>query len=111
MRTYFCLPEFKFWGRLRRIEHKLDRLFELVQYLENTMADNDSVILSKLNALAAQVAQHTTDEGNKLAAAVAAARAAQQKEDKAAADAEMAAALTKIDEISRGLVEFSPSGN
>jgi cysteinyl-tRNA synthetase len=91
-------------GALRRIERS-------IQHMEKTMADNNSMILSKLNALAAQVAQHTTDEGNKLAAAVAAARAAQQQEDKAAADAEMAAALAKIEEISRGLVEFSPSGN
>ncbi len=75
------------------------------------MADQNSKILARLEALQAQVTEHTTNEGNKLAEAVAAARAAQQKEDKAASDAELADALAKIDEISKGLIEFSPSQN
>jgi hypothetical protein len=70
-----------------------------------------SDILAKLDALKAQADAYTTEQGNKLAAAVAAARKAQQAEDAESAKAEMTAALAKIDEISKGLVEFSPSSN
>lgn len=75
------------------------------------MAESNSKILARLEALQAQVAEHTTNEGNKLAEAVAAARKAQQAEDQESARAELEAALAKIDEISRGLVAFDPSGN
>lgn len=70
-----------------------------------------SDILDKLNALKAQADAYTTEQGNKLAAAVAAARKAQQAEDTESAKAEMAAALATIDEIGKGLVTFSPSAN
>jgi hypothetical protein len=98
-------------GRIQRMERHLSLILILLDRMEKTMSDTKSELLAKLEALQAQVAEHTTNEGNKLAEAVAAARAAQQQEDKAASDAELSAALAKIDEISKGLIEFSPSGN
>ena len=92
------------------IEFKLDVLLQFMTQLEKTMSDNQSAILAKLDALKAQAETYTTDQGNRLAEAVAAARAAQAKDDKAASDAEMAEALAKIEEIGKGLVTFSPSG-
>jgi hypothetical protein len=98
-------------GRSRRVEQKLDALLDLNRRMETTMADNDSALLAKLNDLEAKVNAYTTDQGNKIAAAVAAARAAQKQEDQASAAAEMEAALAKIDDIGKGLVTFTPSGN
>lgn len=98
-------------GRSRRMEHQLYRVSDQLTRMEKIMSDTKSALLAKLEALEAQVNQYTTDRGNELAAAVAAARAAQQKEDKAASDAELADALAKIDEIGKGLVTFTPSGN
>jgi predicted nucleic acid-binding Zn-ribbon protein len=94
-------------GRSRRMEHELYRQSDQLTRMEKTMSD----LLAKLEALKAQVNDYTTNQGNRLAEAVAAARAAQQKEDKAASDAELADALSKIDEIGKGLVTFTPSGN
>ena len=93
--------------RSRLMDRKIDRLLTLTLRQEKTMSD----ILDRLEALKTQVAEHTTAEGNKLAEAVAAARKAQQAEDQESARAELEAALAKIDEISKGLIEFSPSGN
>ena len=99
----FC----RVFGRSKRLEAKLNCLLQIYLKMEKTMSE----ILTKLDALKAQADAYTTDQGNKLAAAVAAARAAQKNDDKAASDAEMAEALAKIEEISKGLVTFSPSGN
>lgn len=100
-----------FGGRSRRLEALLQAQSRQLTRMEMTMSDTKSTLLAKLEALQAQVDQYTTDRGNELAVAVAAARAAQQKEDKAASDAELADALAKIDEIGKGLVTFTPSGN
>jgi hypothetical protein len=98
-------------GRTLRMERHLSLILIILDKMERTMSDTKSALLAKLEALQAQVNEYTTNEGNRLAEAVAAARAAQQKEDKAAADAELADALAKIEEIGKGLVTFSPSGN
>lgn len=98
-------------GRSWRMELMLQAQSRQLTRMEMKMAESNSKILARLEALQAQVTEHTTNEGNKLAEAVAAARAAQKTEDKAASDAELEAALAKIDEISKGLVEFNPSQN
>jgi DNA uptake protein ComE-like DNA-binding protein len=79
--------------------------------MEKTMSENTSTLLAKLADLEAKADAYTTQQGKRLAEAVAAARKAQQAEDQESAKAEMAAALAKIDEIGKGLVTFSPSGN
>lgn len=91
-------------GRFRALERRVNQL-------EHMMSDTKSQLLARLEALEAQVNDYTTNEGNRIAEAVAAARSAQQSEDKAAAQADLDAALAKIDEIGKGLVSFSPSGN
>lgn len=100
-----------FFARLicgrRSVAQKLDVILTNQTNLETMMSD----ILDKLNALKAQADEYTTTQGKRLVDAVAAARKAQQAEDAESAKAEMAAALAKIDEISKGLVEFSPSAN
>jgi len=75
------------------------------------MAETKSDLLAKLKELHAQVDQYTTEQGNRIAEAVAAARAAQQKDDQAAAQQERDAALAEIEDIGKGLVTFSTSGN
>ena len=96
----------KLAGRSRRCTHLLLAIQDQLTRMEMTMSD----ILARLDALKAQAETYTTDQGKRLAEAVAAARAAQAKDDKAASDAEMAEALAKIEEIGKGLVTFSPSG-
>jgi hypothetical protein len=98
-----------FLPRLRR--GQANALERRISRLEQAMSDTKSQILAKLEALQKQVNDYTTNEGNRLAEAVAAARAAQQKEDKAASDADLSDALAKIDEIGKGLVTFQASGN
>lgn len=97
----------KIAGRSRRSEHMLHAIRVQLTRVENIVSD----ILAKLEALKSQADAFTTDQGKRIAEAVAAARAAQASEDKAAASAEMEAALAKIDEISKALVTFTPSGN
>lgn len=79
--------------------------------MEIAMTETKSAILTELADLKAKADAYTTDQGNKIAAAVAKARAAQQADDKAASDAEMAEALKMIEDIGNGLVTFSPSAN
>jgi hypothetical protein len=101
----------RFFPFLPRRPGRFHALARRVQQLEITMSETKSELLARLEALEAKVNDYTTNEGNRLAEAVAAARAAQQKDDQAAAQADLDAALSKIDEIGRGLVQFSPSGN
>jgi hypothetical protein len=91
-------------GRFRALERRVNQL-------EQIMSDTKSELLARLESLEAKVNQYTTDRGNEIAAAVAAAREAQKSEDQAAAQADLEAALAKIDEIGNGLVTFQASGN
>jgi DNA uptake protein ComE-like DNA-binding protein len=101
----------KIAGRCRRGNDTLRAIQAQLTRMEHTMPENTSTLLAKLADLEAKADAYTTQQGKRLADAVAAARKAQQAEDQESAKAEMAAALAKINEIGKGLVTFSPSGN
>lgn len=105
-------------GRSARMERELYRQSVKLNRMEMMMAENDSAIVARLERLQQEVAAWTTKKGQELAearaalaTAEAAGRAAQKKEDQDAAEADRQAALAKIEQISSGLIEFTPSGN
>lgn len=112
---YFTSRMRKVLRALRGGDSRQDASLEILQStlarMETQMAQNHDEVVKRLKTLRQEVADYTTQQGEKLAEKIAEARAAFEAEDAVQDKARIEAALAECDNISNDLKGFQPSGN